>query len=160
MQAKDSNPTGVGSILLCLTAVVLAGAVGTVGLMQNLGDLGPKIGDIVTFDPLRWPPVNDKTQIDAASAEAPLAGCVLDVRAIRASGGSVVIEAKQPGDRPRYRVHWAGQRTSDSRDCGDSAELLLDQDDIEALAMAAGGFGASPHGMSDTRLARSGTAVR
>src|SRR6185312_10349716 len=99
-------------------------------------------GDIVAFDPLRRVSIDSTAQLVANAAQAPSAGCVLDVRAMYAGGGSVVVEAKQPGDRPRFRVHWAGQRTSDSRDCGDSAELLLDQDDIEALAMAAGGFGA------------------
>jgi hypothetical protein len=40
------------------------------------------------------------------------------------------------------RVHWAGARTADdATSCGSSAELLLNQDDIEVLAMAAGGFG-------------------
>ena len=145
VQAKDSNSTGVGSVLLSLVAIILAGAVGTIGLVQNVGDLGPKVGDIVSFDPQRKASAGDKAQINATAAEAPLAGCVLDVRAMPAGGGSVIIEAKQPGDRPRFRVHWSGQHTSDSRDCGGSAELLLDQDDIEALAMAAGGFGAEPH---------------
>ena len=145
MQAKDSNSTGVGGVLLSLAAIVLAGTVGTVSLMQNVGDLGPKVGDIVAFDPLRRAAVDSTTPLVAVAAEEPLAGCLLDVRAMHAGGGSVVIEAKQPGDQPRFRVHWAGKRTSDSRDCGGSAELLLDQDAIEVLALAAGGFGALPH---------------
>jgi hypothetical protein len=144
VQAKDSNSLGVGSILLSIAAIALAGAVGTVSLLQNVGELGPKVGDIVQFDPSRRASVDDKAQIHARPALAQLAGCVLDVRAMHDGGGSVIVEAKEPGDRPSFRVHWAGQRTSNARDCGSSAELLLDQDDIETLAMAAGGYGVSP----------------
>ena len=160
MQAKDSNSTGVGGVLLSLVAVILAGAIGTVSLVQNVGDLGPRVGDIVAFDPLRTASVDSTAQLPAVAAEASLAGCVLDVRAMHAGGGSVVIEAKQPGERPRFRVHWAGQRTSASRDCGNSAELLLNQDDIEALAMAAGGYGAEAHRLGGTRQRRPGAEVR
>lgn len=159
VQAKDSNSAGVGSILLSIAAIALAGAVGTVGLLQNVGDLGPKVGDIVTFDPLRRGAVDDKAQINATTAAAPSAGCVLDVRAMHAGGGSVVVEARQPGERPSFRVHWAGQRTSTSRDCGTSAELLLGPDDIEVLALAAGGYGAMPHGLASTLRSRPGAAT-
>jgi hypothetical protein len=39
-------------------------------------------------------------------------------------------------------VHWAGVRSSDDdANCGVSADLLMSQDDIQLMAMAAGGFG-------------------
>lgn len=158
MHTKGDNSTGLGTILLSIAAIALAGTVGTVGLMQQAGDFGPKVGDIVAFDPLRQFPRDMKAQIAAESAQAPSAGCLLDVRAMHAEGGSVVIEAKQPGERPSFRVHWAGQHTSDSRDCGSSAELVLDQDDIETLVMAAGGYGAVRQAQG-APLVRSGTSI-
>ena len=154
MHAKDTSSTSVGSILLSIAAVALAGAVGTVSLLQNVGELGPKVGDIITFDPARRAAVDDKPQINAAAAAAPSAGCVLDLRTMHAGGGSFIVEAMQPGDRAGFRVHWAGQRTSSIRDCGRSAELLLDQDDIEMLAMAAGGYGAEPRSMARPQRSR------
>ena len=61
---------------------------------------------------------------------------------MHANGGSVVIEAREPRASFGYRVHWAGARSSDDgTDCGASADLLMNQEDIEVLAMAAGGFG-------------------
>ncbi len=145
MQAKGGNSSGVGGMLLGVAAIALAGMVGTLSLLREVGELGPKVGDIVSFDPLRQFSRDMKAQIAAEPADGrPGATCVLDVRAIHATGGSVVIEAKQPGTRIAYRVHWAGPRTSEGgRDCGSSAELLLGLDDIETLAMAAGGYGAA-----------------
>ena len=41
-------------------------------------------------------------------------------------------------------MHWAGPRSSnDGSDCGSSADLLVNLEDIEVLAMAAGGYGVS-----------------
>ena len=57
-------------------------------------------------------------------------------------GGSLVIEARLPQIQRGFRVHWAGRHTSnDGADCGTSAELLVNQDDLEVMAIAAGGFG-------------------
>ena len=61
---------------------------------------------------------------------------------MHANGGSVVIEAREPRASFGYRVHWAGVRSSnDGADCGASADLLMNMEDIEVLAMAAGGYG-------------------
>ena len=143
MQAKDGNSSGVGGVLLGVAAIALAGMVGTIGLLREVGELGPKVGDIVSFDPVRNLSRDMKALIAATPAdERTEATCVLDARAIHATGGSLVIEAKELGKPRGYRVHWAGPRTSDGgKDCGMSAELLLGQDDIEILAMAAGGYG-------------------
>jgi hypothetical protein len=52
--------------------------------------------------------------------------CVLDPHIMRASGGSIVIEALQLRPRPMYRVHWAGFHTSAGpEDCGANADLML-----------------------------------
>ena len=52
MRANDSKSSGVGSVLLGVVAIALAGMVGTIGLIHQVGELGPKVGDIVVFDPL------------------------------------------------------------------------------------------------------------
>ena len=61
---------------------------------------------------------------------------------MHANGGSVIIEAREPRADFGYRVHWAGPRSSnDGTNCGSSADLLMNLEDIEVLAMAAGGYG-------------------
>jgi hypothetical protein len=41
-----------------------------------------------------------------------------------------------------FRVHWAGQRTSsDTGNCGDHADLILDGMELDLLALSAGGYG-------------------
>jgi hypothetical protein len=123
---NESKTSGIGTVLLSVAVIALTGMVGTIGLIREVADIGPKVGDIVAFEPL-----------DQATV-----ACVLDVRAMHAGGGSVIIESRQPMTLYGMRVHWAGARTSnDGMNCGSSAELLLNQDDIEVLAMAAGGFG-------------------
>lgn len=84
-----------------------------------------------------------KTRVTAIYAEGkPGASCVLDVRTMHAIGGSLIVEARQPQPAFGLRVHWAGRRSAaEGADCGSSADLLVDPDDSEVLAMAAGGFG-------------------
>ena len=51
MRTNESKSSGLGSVLLGMAALALAGMVGTIGLIQQVGDLGPKVGDIISFDP-------------------------------------------------------------------------------------------------------------
>jgi len=143
IRANASKSSGVGSILLGIVAVALAGMVGTVGLINQVGELGPKVGDIVTFDPLRAMSRDMRAQLPAIAAEGgPGVACVLDVRTMHTSGGSLIIEAREPRASFGYRVHWAGERSSSGgTDCGSSADLFVNPEDIDILAMAAGGFG-------------------
>jgi hypothetical protein len=143
MRVHERKSSGLGSILLGMAALILAGMVGTIGLLQHVGELGPKVGDIVAFEPVASFSRDMKARVEAVSADTRQAAhCVLDVRAMHANGGSLVIEARQPHTQRGFRVHWAGRHSSDDgADCGSSAELLLNQDDLEVLAMAAGGFG-------------------
>jgi hypothetical protein len=145
MRANGSNSSGISSVILGMVVIALAGMVGTIGLLRQVGELGPKVGDIVSFDPLEAFSHDMRSRVAATPAGAkPGSACILDVRAMHAVGGSVVIEAKDPDAPTVYRVHWAGARSSDDRaDCGASADLLLNRDDIEVLAMAAGGYGVS-----------------
>ena len=162
MPVNDSKSSGLSSILLGMAALVLAGAVGTIGLLQQVGQLGPKVGDIVAFDPAESISRDMKARIAATSTgNRPGAGCVLDVKAMHESGGSLVIESRLPQAERGFRVHWAGRRSSDdSTDCGASADLMLDQDDIEVLALAAGGFGVSATKQAHAMPWRSSAAVQ
>lgn len=150
MRAHQDKPgegkfSGIGTILLGMAAIALAGMVGTVGLIRQVGDIGPNVGDIVAFDPLDSMSRDMKARVTAVhTGYRHGVACVLDVRAMHASGGSLVIESRQPMTTNGLHVHWAGARTADDgTSCGSSAELLLNQDDVEVLAMAAGGFGVS-----------------
>jgi len=143
MRLNDSKSTGAGTVLLSLVAIALAGMVGTIGLIHQVGEFGPKVGDIVAFDPLDAISRDMHARLTAIPAgRAPGVACVLDVRAMHAGGGSVVIEAREPRAGFGYLVHWAGGPSSnDGADCGTSADLLINIEDIELLAMAAGGYG-------------------
>ncbi len=143
MRANHSNSSGTGTVLLSILAIGLAGMAGTIGLIHSVGEFGPAVGDIVSFDPLDSMSRDMHARLTAMPADGkPGVACVLDVRAMHASGGSVVIESRQPGTDLGYRVHWAGAQSSgDAANCGTSADLLLSIEDIEVLAMAAGGYG-------------------
>jgi hypothetical protein len=126
----------------------LAGA-GLVGLflvltivsaLRLVDDLGPRIGDIITFNPAKQisPDLQERITVTPGGGLTAVP-CVLDPRTMLASGGSLVIEAVQPKPDRRYRVDWAGAHTSDDRtDCGAAAEFLLSQPDLVALLLAAG----------------------
>jgi len=143
MRANDSKSTGAGSVLLGIAAIALAGMAGTIGLIHEVGEFGPKVGDIVAFDPLDPISRDMHARLPAMSADdRPGVACALDVQAMHAGGGSVIVEGREPGPEFGYRVHWAGARSSsDGADCGASAELRVNREDVEVLAMAAGGYG-------------------
>ena len=116
MHANGNKSTTIQSALHSLTALALAGAVGMIGLMRGVSELGPKVGDIVAFDPLAQLSRDMTAQIAVMRANGSARGsCTLDMRAMHAGGGSVVIEAMAPGVTRTYRVHWAGLRTHQHR---------------------------------------------
>jgi hypothetical protein len=143
-EPNDSKASGVGTVLLGMAAIALAGMVGTIGLIREVGILGPKVGDIVAFDPQDSLSSDMKARVTAIPADRAGIACDLDVQAMHKDGGSLIIESRQPTMNSSIRIHWAGKRTAtDGTNCGSSADLLVDQDDIEVLALAAGGFGPS-----------------
>ena len=154
MQASGGNSSGVSTVILGMVVLALAGTAGTIGLLREVGELGPKVGDIVSFDPSETVSRDVQAKIAATRAgDHAGAACVLDVGAMHAGGGSVVIEARQQQTRGGYRVHWAGAHSSDDpAGCGASADLLLNQEDIEILAMAAGGYGVAPRRLAANSL--------
>jgi hypothetical protein len=143
MRANDTKSGGAGTVLLSIAAVGLAGMVGTIGLIHEVGELGPKVGDIVAFDPMDRMSQDMRARIAAIPADgSPGVACVLDVRTMHAHGGSLIIEAHEPRPAFAYRVHWSGERSSnDGTDCGGSADLMVNAEDVETLAMAASGYG-------------------
>jgi hypothetical protein len=72
-------------------------------------------------------------------------GCTLALNVMRRSGGSLVIESQAASDPITFRVHWAGERTSDDgADCGPRADLTVRRHHLDLLASYAGGYGAGP----------------
>jgi hypothetical protein len=125
-----------------LVAVIIVGILLVAGLRRLADDFGPQIGDIIAF------PATEIPSISTASIAVNPAGafggrpCTLDVDVMQKSGGSLVIEATRFTPDRGFQVHWAGVRTSDSReDCGGSVDLLLNGAQISALVFAAGGSG-------------------
>ena len=121
---------------LCLMTCLLS--------LSEMQEVGPDVGEIVTFDPHDGPKRWEMPGIPArfASIAAPRQSCVLTPSVIAADGGSFVIEAKQLAHPPVFLVHWSGRRTDDgAQDCGRSADLLLSLIQLRALANVAGGFG-------------------
>jgi hypothetical protein len=139
----DSKFNSITGVVLGMLAIGLAGMVGTISLIRAVGEIGPKVGDIVAFDPTDPISADMKARVTATPTDGrPGVDCVLDVRAMHEGGGSLIIESRQPMTNHGMRVHWAGAHSAnDSTNCGSAADLLLNQDDIEMLAMAAGGFG-------------------
>jgi len=158
MQAHDDEkPTGLLPAALLAVVVTLVGLAGAVKIARTAVAFGPAVGDIVQFDPQASLPVDLRTQISATRVDAT--GCVLEIAAIHRYGGSLVVEQRYPGDGdPLYRVHWAGQRSAGGAgDCGRDADLMLDNSNLDLLAMAAGGWGVGHKNLEPSDLFSSGT---
>lgn len=131
---EQLSTTLVGSVAAALSIILIVAA------SLRLADaLSPQTGDVITFVP---PPSGIVT--GQASLTVPLVGqslaafCALDPGVMRQSGGSLMVEAVANDAARRYRVHWAGARTSDSpADCGRAADLLLTPNDFAVLSFAA-----------------------
>lgn len=135
---KPSN--GMLTASLTAVAVALAGLAGAVTLAETAKGLGPDVGDIISFDTRAGMPGDVLSQ--TVWARNGGRECILDVDTLHDTGGSLIVEARVPGDDPAYRVHWAGRRSSPGRqDCGRAAELTLDDTNLDVLALAAGGWG-------------------
>ena len=141
---NDSKVSGIGTVLLGVAAIALAGMVGTIGLIREVGALGPKVGDIVAFDPQDAMSRDIRPHVMAVPVDQIGIACELDVQAMHQGGGSLIIESRRLEPGGGIRIHWAGARTAtDGTNCGSSADLVVEQDDIQILALAAGGFGPS-----------------
>jgi hypothetical protein len=135
-QAND----GAMSALLagCVLIAVVLGSLEIMTIVHIFAE-GPVVGDMVTF---RSTGVGiDQDPLKVAFAAAPVERtCVLNPQVMRADGGSLVVEAREPkASTPLYRVHWAGEHTAKgAEDCGGQANLVLSANDLRALASATG----------------------
>ena len=122
---------GLASTLLALTAAQA---------IAKMTDLTTYIGEIVSFIPSTNPPVQDGVRLIVHRRDQ--FGCILDLDVLRRSGGSLIVEGQVSEAVERYEVHWAGERTAaDTGNCGKSADLILDGEQLDILATGAGGYG-------------------
>jgi hypothetical protein len=135
MRPKKRNvPCGLPSGLFGGFLVLAAGVAATV--LPNLTRAAPKVGDMVVFSGAPDPADNDATRF--VVRRPGLSGCVLDLDAIRQTGGSLVVEARMTHPAPAFRLHWAGLRTSvASDDCGNNADMIIGEADLISIALAA-----------------------
>jgi hypothetical protein len=138
MAQDDRESRRLPQILLLAAVTVLAAASGMAALARQVAELGPRVGDIVTFVPGQAASFDGRSRLIAGRPGE--IGCVLDVVVIQETGGSLVVEQRDAGDGRLYRAHWAGPRTSKTAaNCGADADLILSAFDMGMLAAAAGG---------------------
>jgi hypothetical protein len=155
MSANPHAPTGLITTAVLTVTVAMVGLAGAIRLALNAAEIGPQVGDILTFEASRKPPRNAPARV--AAARDGQADCVLDTAVLHRLGGSLVVESRSPRPKRLYRLHWAGTRSADgAADCGTAADLLLDTERLEMIAMAAGGFGAGRRELASTGLRTSG----
>lgn len=135
------------SVLTAGTVVLmLASIIGLVVLIAS-AFVTPKVGDVLVFRPGVTVAEGVTFTADrAGNAARSGASCVLDPGTMVQGGGSLVVESRLL-KRHEYQVHWAGARTaSGAQNCGRSADLTLQQSDLETLVNAMGGRGLAGRG--------------
>ena len=136
---NDHKSQDIFSTISTLGLLFAVAATSVVGMLRIVEHLRPRVGDIISFDPAKIVSREMGPWIEAMPVGTPdAASCILDVRRMPMSNGSLMIEATRPGKIFIYRVHWAGGPTSDAQtSCGVSANLLLSEVQITTLKMAA-----------------------
>ncbi len=147
---NDGTEPDIGwmTLLRLLLVCGLSAAVLLTWLVE-IARTGPDIGTMIVFDSKTNQHHWREPEILAFRAPAnisrqggALRGCTLMPSVMAANGGSLMIEAKEMSQPPMFRVHWSGQRADpDAGDCGNSADLILQLDQVRALARTAGGYG-------------------
>jgi hypothetical protein len=126
-----------------VVAIIATAGILLIASLLRAADRGAaQTGDIIAFPATQVPSVGTAAFAARRAIVAGSMSCVLDVQTMQRSGGSLVVENSQFEPGRMFRVHWAGGRTSRGRDdCGSSADLLLNSNQIAALIFAAGGTG-------------------
>ncbi len=144
---EEADTVGWLTLLIVVLAAPLTACAGIILLLQTI-EIGPGVGDIVTFDTNTTTENLSQLRVTAGYApavwpnEQATRSCVLNPSVMLANGGSLVIEAREMTRPPFYRVHWSGKRTDQGTgDCGSSADLTVPLKELRVLANAAGGFG-------------------
>jgi hypothetical protein len=141
MPTGDRERRHTPQVLLLGIVTLLAVASGVASLARQVAQLGPDVGDIVTFKPDQMSRSDSNARVTADRLRQ--GNCVLDVSIMKRSGGSLVVEQRGAATDQIYHAHWAGSRTSeDVTDCGSEADLVLSRADMTTLALAAVGPGA------------------
>jgi hypothetical protein len=139
---RSGEPAGdvLGTALVaCLLAALLASSVAMVAAARTI-DIAPKVGDILVFRAGARVPIEWEFAAVTISDQLPIS-CNLRPDVMALAGGSLVVEERFANKR-MYRVHWAGQHTSDGEnDCGAVADLLVSRSDLQLLTNAVGGPG-------------------
>lgn len=140
MPANDDQSNDLPIALAGLGLVGTIVLVTIVSTLQLVAALGPRIGDIIIFDPARAISSDGQTSIKVTPlASRTGAACRLDPSTMAASGGSLLIEAVLPKPTRTYRVLWAGRQTSSGpADCGPAGLFQLSQADLVTLMLASG----------------------
>ena len=143
---NDRKSRELYAAFIVVAVVMTAGILSTAGLLRLADRMAPQIGDILAFRATRAPSISTASFAVRRAMSADSRSCILDVQTMQKSGGSLVVETSQFEPDRIFRVHWAGVRTSsDGDDCGSSADLLLNSNQISALIFAAGGTGVEAH---------------
>lgn len=141
-----SWPAWAPALSIALLIVTIGGL--TTWLVLKLDALTPRVGDMIVFLPAAPEAGSWRLRVDEAAVKnrPDRAGpCVFDPNVMSLEGGSLIIEAREPADPPRFHLHWAGRHTAKGgNDCGAAADIVLDRHDLQRLANAAGGFGMKP----------------
>jgi hypothetical protein len=125
-------PAAIGAGCMLTFLIVING-------FASAASAEPHTGDFISFSASAEPAV-DGTEVTVRRDDQTT--CTLDVGTIRHFGGSLVIESEVDKAANTFRVHWAGQHTAtDISDCGGDADLMVDTQDLDVLALSAGGYG-------------------
>ncbi len=128
-----------GMFVLAAVIGIICG-VGMLELSRRVTTSAPGVGDIIAFSAEKpgAPIIEARLMADRPGRSV----CILDVAAMRRTGGSLIVEEQRPGRNAVLRVHWSGPRTTaDDRNCGTDTDLVLRASDMQVLALGAGGYG-------------------
>jgi hypothetical protein len=117
---------------ILLLATALSGVATAMRFIDAWLEARPLVGTVLAFDTTLPRTMKDWTRITVRRADDGAAACVMELGALRTSGGSLVVTGRR-GEA--VSVHWAGPRTAgDAKDCGQDAELVLRRHDLDILA--------------------------
>ena len=146
--AVRSVDTSLGTVILTLIAGALLTVTTGLAATIELEQFGPSVGGIIVFRPDAE--ATERWSVDATIVAPALVGlpdsregrrCALSPSTMAIRGGSLLVEARRLSTPPTFRVHWAGGHTDGGpRDCGATADLVLERTELMRLANAAGGF--------------------
>src|ERR1700690_3726644 len=99
---RETRPSAQVLLLAILTA--LAAGYGMADFVRQAAVLGPRVGDIIAFDPANPAQIESDARLNASRPGG--ADCALDAGLLRHSGGSLVLEQRNAGPDRLFRAHW------------------------------------------------------